>query len=100
MYARAEVEFVDFDRVWERFALSRKDVVGCEEVRVVRVRVERRTRLAAMVKCEGQLCRRNGTRVKCGQPASQIIFRRSLQFDMILERHRRHGHMCLGIGKF
>ena len=56
MYARAEVEFVDFDRVWERIAVSRNDAGVCEDVRVVRVRFEKRMRFAAMA-VRGRLCR-------------------------------------------
>ena len=48
LYARAEVEFVDFDRICERLAVSRKEAGACDDARVVRVGVLR-GRLVAMV---------------------------------------------------
>lgn len=41
LYARAEVEFVDFDRICERPAVSRKEAGACDDAHVVRVRVLR-----------------------------------------------------------
>jgi hypothetical protein len=35
LYARAEVEFVDFDRTCERLAVSRKEARACDDARVV-----------------------------------------------------------------